>query len=51
VHDRDEKLYKIFVGKSERKRLLYRPRQRWENNICVTNISMCEDVGCSGGLF
>jgi hypothetical protein len=25
--------YRIFVGKSEGKRLLVRPRHRWENNI------------------
>jgi hypothetical protein len=29
----NEKVYKIFVGKSEEKRLLRRPRCRWEENI------------------
>jgi len=26
-------VYRVLVGKSERKRLLGRPRRRWENNI------------------
>jgi hypothetical protein len=29
-------LYKIFVGKSEGKRPLGRPRRRWEDNIIMT---------------
>jgi hypothetical protein len=29
----ERKLYKVFVGKPERKRLLSRPRRRWQDGI------------------
>jgi hypothetical protein len=31
--DEMKNVYSIFVGKSEGKRLLGRPRRRWEDNI------------------
>jgi hypothetical protein len=30
---REEKLYKVLVGKADRKRPLGRPRRRWEDGI------------------
>jgi hypothetical protein len=33
THGRDDNVYKILVGKSERKRTHGRPRRRWEDNI------------------
>jgi hypothetical protein len=37
-------LYKVFVGKPERKRPLVRPRCRWEENIKMN----LPEVGCEG---
>jgi len=37
-------VYKIFVGTPERKRPLWRPRSRWEDNI-KTGL---KEVGCDG---
>ena len=37
-------LYKVFVGKSEGKRLPGRPRRRWEDNIKMD----LQEVGCGG---
>ena len=38
-------VYKVLVGKPERKRPLGRPRRRWEDNIKMD----LEEVGRSGG--
>jgi hypothetical protein len=35
-------VYRILVGKSERKRPLARPRRRWEDNIKMD----LQEVGC-----
>jgi hypothetical protein len=35
-------LYKVLVGKPERKRPLQRPRHRWEDNIKMD----LQEVGC-----
>jgi len=35
-------IYRAWVGKSERKRSLERPRQRWEDNIRID----FQEVGC-----
>jgi hypothetical protein len=37
-------VYKVLVGKPERKRPLRRPRRRWENNIKMD----LQEVGCEG---
>jgi hypothetical protein len=38
-------VYRILVGKSERKRPLGKPRRRWENNIKMDLQEMgCEDM-------
>jgi hypothetical protein len=37
-------VYKFFVGKPEGKRLLGRPRRRWEDNIKMD----LQEVGCGG---
>ena len=37
-------VYRIFVGKPERKRQLGRPRRRWEDNIKMD----LQEVGCEG---
>jgi len=37
-------LYRVLVGKSERKRPLDRPRGRWEDNIKMG----LQEVGCGG---
>jgi hypothetical protein len=37
-------VYKVFVGKSEGKRPLGRPRRRWEDNIKID----LQEVGCGG---
>jgi len=37
-------IYRILVGKPERKRPLGRPRHRWEDNIKVD----LQEVGCGG---
>jgi hypothetical protein len=39
-------IYRVLVGKPERKRPLGRPRHRWEDNI---NMDL-QEVGC-GGVF
>jgi len=36
--------YRVLVGKSEGKRLLGRPRRRWEDNIKMD----LQEVGCRG---
>jgi hypothetical protein len=36
--------YKVLVGKPEGKRLLGRPRHRWEDNIKMD----IQEVGCGG---
>ena len=37
-------VYRVLVGKLERKRTLGRPRRRWEDNI---NVDL-QEVGCGG---
>ena len=37
-------VHKVLVGKSEGKRLLWRPRCRWEDNIKM----YLQEVGCGG---
>jgi len=37
-------MYRVLVGKPEGKRLLGRPRHRWENN----NKMDLQEVGCGG---
>ena len=37
-------VYRILVGKPEGKRLLGRPRRRWEDNIKIDH----QEVGCGG---
>jgi hypothetical protein len=37
-------VYRVFVGKHERKRPLGRPRCRWEDNIMMD----LQEVGCRG---
>ena len=37
-------IYRVLVGKPEGKRLLGRPRHRWEDNIKVD----LQEVGCGG---
>ena len=37
-------LYRVLVGKPERKRPLGRPRRRWEDNIKMD----LQEVGCGG---
>jgi len=37
-------VYRVLVGKPERKRPLGRPRRRWEDNI---NLDL-QEVGCEG---
>jgi hypothetical protein len=37
-------VYRVWVGKPEGKRILRRPRNRWENNIKMT----LQEVGCEG---
>jgi hypothetical protein len=37
-------VYRVLVGKPEGKRLLGRPRRRWENNIKMD----LQEVGCGG---
>jgi len=37
-------VYRVLVGKAERKRPLGRPRRRWENNIKID----LQEVGCGG---
>jgi hypothetical protein len=37
-------VYRVLVGKSERKRPLGRPRHRWEDNIKMD----LQEVGCGG---
>jgi hypothetical protein len=35
-------VYRVLVGKTERKRQLWRPRRRWEDNIKMD----LQEVGC-----
>ena len=37
-------MYRVLVGKPERRRPLGRPRHRWEDNIKMD----LQDVGCGG---
>jgi len=37
-------MYRVLVGKPEGKRLLGRPRRRWEDNIKMD----LQEVGCGG---
>ena len=37
-------VYRVLVGKPEEKRLLGRPRRRWEDNIKMN----LKEVGCGG---
>jgi hypothetical protein len=37
-------VYRVLIGKPEGKRLLGRPRRRWEDNIKVD----LQEVGCRG---
>ena len=37
-------VYRVLVGKPERKRPLGRPRRRWEDNIKMD----LQEVGCGG---
>ena len=37
-------VYRVLVGKPERKRALGRPRRRWEDNIKMD----LQEVGCGG---
>jgi hypothetical protein len=39
-------VYRVLVGKPEGKRLLGRPRRRWEDNIRMD----LQEVGCGCGL-
>jgi S-ribosylhomocysteine lyase LuxS involved in autoinducer biosynthesis len=44
-------VYRVLVGKPDRKRLLRRPRRKWEDNIKMyqeDNIKMIQEVGCGG---
>jgi hypothetical protein len=44
--DGEEKgVFRVFVGKTERKRPLGRPRHRWEDNIRMLDL---QDVACGG---
>jgi hypothetical protein len=40
----DRDVYRVLVGKPERRRLLGRPRRKWEDNI---NMDL-QEVGCGG---
>jgi len=42
AYGREERLYRIFVGKPKGKRPLGRPRCRWEDNIKLD----LQEVGC-----
>jgi hypothetical protein len=44
VWGRGRGVYRVLVGKSEGKRLLGRPRRRWEDNIKMD----LQEVGCGG---
>jgi hypothetical protein len=37
-------MYRVSMGKPERKRPLWRPRNRWEENIKMNH----KEVGCGG---
>jgi hypothetical protein len=39
-------VYRVLVGKSEGKRLVGRPRRRWDNNIAMD----LREVECNHGL-
>ena len=45
AHTRESRdVYRVLVGKPERKRPLGRPRRRWEDNIKI----YLQEVGCGG---
>jgi hypothetical protein len=53
----ERKMYKVLVGKPERKRPLVRPRRRWEDVIRIDlreiGLGGCglDSTGTGGGLF
>jgi hypothetical protein len=47
-HGRDEKAYKILVGKLEERRPFLRPVHRWENSIKVVLKEIVCGVDSSG---
>jgi hypothetical protein len=50
IYGRDEKLMQFLVGKPEGKRLLGRPRHRWEDNIRMDLREIgWEVMGCGSG--
>ena len=44
MHGGEQRLYRAFVGKPERKRPFGRPRHRWEDNIKMD----LKGMGCGG---
>jgi hypothetical protein len=46
THEREEKVYKVLVGKTEGKRPLVRPRSRRENGIRMD----LRETGWGGGV-
>ena len=44
VYGREERLYRVLVGKPEEKRPLGRPRRRWSDNMKID----LHEVGCGG---
>jgi hypothetical protein len=42
----EKKVYKVLVGNPEGKRLLGRPRRRWDDGIRMD----LREIGCGGGL-
>jgi hypothetical protein len=44
MHGGGEGVYRIFVGRAEVKRLLGRPRRRWEDNIKMDFREIGNDV-------
>jgi hypothetical protein len=46
THERGQNVYRVLVGKPEGKRLLERPRPRWEYGIKWTLGRLVWEVGC-----
>jgi hypothetical protein len=44
-HTRERTVHKVFVGKSERKRLLGRPKRRWNFGIRMELRKICWGCG------